>query len=392
MCDCFFAWMGPRRGLSPHAQGPMSAGLPISPRYRGVMKPDPTYKDIFGYAFMVEELVRWLVGDLHGARELVGALDFATLRRVHEQSVTGDARNLRRHANDMVWRARFRDRGGDGDGDAWLYLVLMLEFQSDIDFLMPLRIRNHVDNLHMERWRGKRFGIDDRLPPVLPVVIHNGDSPWSAARRVIDLVTPVAKAGDRQRANPASRADPLFAGDGYLVLDTLRVAAEDLRTDNAAALLSAFENPSPERIATQAAALRGRLDAPELKPLREVMLLWAQRVAKRRINLDLGITDMAEVDRLHESDELEPFFAARARAWRDKYRDEGRAQGIERGLAGERELLCRQAARKFGADTATRLAGPLAGIDDAARLAEVGEWIIDCATGDRLIARFGDSA
>ena len=149
-------------------------------------------------------------------------------------------------------------------------------------------------------------------------------------------------------------------------------------------------------------------EAAELKPLREVMLLWAQRVAKRRINPDLGITDMAEVDRLHESDELEPFFAARARAWRNKYRDEGRAQGIERGfkqgieqgieqgvkrgLAGERELLCRQAARKFGADTASRLAAPLAGIDDAARLAEVGEWIIDCATGDRLIARFGDSA
>ena len=76
----------------------MSAGPPVSPRYRGVMKPDPTYKDIFGYAFMVEELVRWLVGDLHGARELVGALDFATLRRVHEQSVTGDARNLRHHS------------------------------------------------------------------------------------------------------------------------------------------------------------------------------------------------------------------------------------------------------------------------------------------------------
>ena len=34
------------------------------------MKPDPTYKDIFAHAFMVEELMRWLVADLHGARSL----------------------------------------------------------------------------------------------------------------------------------------------------------------------------------------------------------------------------------------------------------------------------------------------------------------------------------
>ena len=29
---------------------------------------------------------------------------------------------------------------------------------------------------------------------------------------------------------------------------------------------------------------------------------------------------------------------------------------------------------------------------DTRRLAEVGDWIIDCATGDDLIARFGNSA
>ena len=77
--------------------------------------------------------------------------------------------------------------------------------------------------------------------------------------------------------------------------------------DNAAALLAGLENPSLERVAAQVAALRRRLDARELKPLRELMLLWAQRVSRRRLNLDLGIEDMAELDRLHESGELEVF-------------------------------------------------------------------------------------
>ena len=353
------------------------------------MRPDPTYKDIFGHAFMVEELMRWLVAELHGAHELVDALDFSRLLRVHEQSVSSDARGLHRHANDMVWRAPFRDRNEDDD-DAWLYLVVMLEFQSEVDFLMPLRIRNYVDNFHMERWRGKRFRSTDRLAPVLPIVLYTGTSPWSAPPRVIDLVTPGASGAGRGEAGVASRANPLFAGDGYLALDTLRVAADDLRHDNAAALLAGLENPSLERIAAQMTALRRRLSAHELAALREVMLLWAQQVARRRIGLDLEIRDMAEMDRLHESGDLEEYFAVRVRAWQDEYRAEGRAQGIEQGLAAERDLLHRQAARKFGAGTAERLAGLLAKIGDSHRLAEVGDWIIDCTTGDDLIARFGN--
>ena len=97
---------------------------------------------------------------------------------------------------------------------------------------------------------------------------------------------------------------------------------------------------------------------------------------------------MAEVDRLHESGDLEVFFTERALAEQDKYRAEGRAEGI----AAERHLLRRQAARKFDAGTAQRLAGLLARIDDPERLAEAGDWIIECASGDELIARVGDIA
>ncbi len=207
------------------------------------MQPDPTYKRIFGHEFMVEELMRWFVADVHGARELVDALDFSEMVRLHEQSVTGDAETPRRYADDMVWRVRFRGRSEDEGAAGWLHLVLVLEFQAETDFMMPLRIRNYVDNFHMEEWRGKEFRSTSRLLPVLPIVLYNGSSPWSAAPRVIDLVTPGASAS--VRANVASRADPLFSGEGYLLLDTRRVGADDLRLDNAAALLAGLENPSP---------------------------------------------------------------------------------------------------------------------------------------------------
>ena len=71
--------------------------------------------------------------------------------------------------------------------------------------------------------------------------------------------------------------------------------------------------------------------------------------------------------------------------------EQGRAQGIERGIEQgcheERALLCRQAARKFGGDTADRLARALGVVTDPDRLGQVGDWIIECATAADLIAR-----
>ena len=67
--------------------------------------------------------------------------------------------------------------------------------------------------------------------------------------------------------------------------------------------------------------------------------------------------------------------------------ERGLEQGLERGLAHERELLRRQAALRFGAGTAERLAEGLAGVADPERLAEVGEWLVQCDTGRELLAR-----
>ena len=81
------------------------------------------------------------------------------------------------------------------------------------------------------------------------------------------------------------------------------------------------------------------------------------------------------------------------REGREQGLEQGREQGLERGLergrAEERALLCRQAARKFDAETAARLAGLLDRLTDPERLAEVGEWIIECGTGAELIDRAG---
>lgn len=50
-------------------------------------------------------------------------------------------------------------------------------------------------------------------------------------------------------------------------------------------------------------------------------------------------------------------------------------------------MMHRMAARKFDRATADRLAERLAGIDDSEQVAEIGEWIIECESGEELLGR-----
>ena len=105
-------------------------------------------------------------------------------------------------------------------------------------------------------------------------------------------------------------------------------------------------------------------------------------------------------------EEVRTMLAEQVREWTEEWVEEGREQGIaqgreqgiaqgrEQGIAQgrteERALLCRQAERKFDAATARRLAAALEDVADPGRLAEVGDWIIECETAADLLARVSD--
>ena len=253
-----------------------------------------------------------------------------------------------------------------------------------------------MDSFHLEQWRSRRFRSTDRLAPVLPIVLYNGASPWTAAARVIDLVTPEAAQSGGGESDLRWRTHPRFAGDGYVLLDSLRIGPDDVSHDNAAALLAGLENPSEETHAGLLAALYRRLAAPELRELRDVMLAWAAWRAKRWLGLELEVTDMAEAVRLEDYDDADAYFAARIQARQEELRAEGRetgrAEGRETGRAegrvmGQRESIRRQAAMKFDAETAARLGAVLEGVADQEVFDGVLTALLECDTPSDLLAR-----
>ena len=68
--------------------------------------------------------------------------------------------------------------------------------------------------------------------------------------------------------------------------------------------------------------------------------------------------------------------------------ERGLAEGVEQGVAqGRVALLHRLAARRFGVDVGGQVGTLLADVTDIARLDAAGEWLLECDTGEALLAR-----
>ena len=112
------------------------------------------------------------------ARDWSGALDFTSLTPLPASYVS---RDLRQRHGDLVWRVRFGD-------ERWLYLVLLLEFQSGVDRAMAVRMLTYSGLLYQRLVAEGVLRERGALPPVLPVVIYNGRSPWTAPADVAELI------------------------------------------------------------------------------------------------------------------------------------------------------------------------------------------------------------
>ncbi len=343
---------------------------------------DAAYKGLFSCRRMVEDLLRGFV-----APEWSDALDFSTLEKLPAEYVSDD---LRQRHGDVVWRVRFRD-------ERWLYLLVMLEFQSTADPYMAVRILVYTGLLYQDLIRRGAFGDDGRLPPVLPIVLYNGRPRWSAPVEVRDLIAPVGKA--LACYQPSQR---------YFLLDEGRWGEDDLPRRNLVSALVGLENSgSAESLSKLLGALSDWLRDSEDDELRRAFVEWVRQVVLP------GRFPGAALPGVRDLEGGGAMLAESVKEWTEQWLREGREQGLEqgreqgleqglerglergreqgleRGRAEERALLCRQAARKFDAETAERLSGLLERLADPERLAEVGDWIIECGTGADLLDRAG---
>ena len=321
---------------------------------------DASYKLLFSAPEVVRDLVLGFIPD-----EWLHSLDYSTLEKVPGSYVSDD---LRHRADDVIWRVR-------ADGE-WVYLYLLIEFQSTVDPWMAVRIMTYVGLLYQDLIRRNDVLPDRKLPPVLPVVLYNGDATWSAATDIAQLI-PKA---------PGLVAQYLPKLQ-YLLIDEHRYADEELAgLKNLMAAIIRFEHPESEQALLQLIdLLNDWLEGnPELK---RTFAIWIRAVLLRQSKHPLALPKVRDLK------ELKMTLAERFDTWAQQHEQrgilkgiqEGIEQGIERGIEkGEALLLQRQLTRRFGTlpnEVIVQIAGAT-----SAQLERWGDRVLDAHTLDEVFS------
>ena len=242
------------------------------------------------------------------APELAAELDLDTLERLPGEHV---ARGGQKRFSDIVWKVQRKGRT-----DAPCYIAILLEFQSTPDRFMALRLLTYVALLLEELAKNKDVQESGLLPPVLPIVLYNGNQPWTGAQDVAELFAPMPE--NLRPLNPQMR---------YLLLEERKVPPEGLQEGSLAAQLMRLEQAGdPESLQAAVSAFFAMFPDDCREALTAAVRLLVGDTCKR-----LGIPIEGKEH---------PMLEENLRLWRDKAVAEGeargRAEGEARGEAKER--------------------------------------------------------
>jgi hypothetical protein len=330
---------------------------------------DALHHRLFGDPRVVAQLLRGFVGGPGGAGIDLSDLDLDRMKRLNAKfhADTGERRE-----GDMIWRIPRHD-GAD------TFLLLLLEFQSTSERFMALRVMAYAALLWQHLARAREIAPDGMLPPVLPVVIYNGDTRWLAPVALRDLF-------GLPDGSPLWRWQPELR---YYLIDAGAFSQSDLAArDGLPALWFRLGSASdPGQVVAVADAIVAWLARhPGFLEARAVFaeLLGAMMA---RTGVGPGITE--------EFLDMSGGLLERAAQWQQEWLREGLEKGLEKGREeglregvqrGEAALLLRLLQRRFGA-----LPGWAVDRVSAAETALLEEWsmrILDAASlEDVLVER-----
>jgi hypothetical protein len=315
---------------------------------------DARYRRLFSNPIVVAQLLREFVdGPWIADLDLEGMVTLPT--KFHAD--TG-----RRRESDTIWRIPRRD-GTDA------YLVLLLEFQSTSDRYMALRVNTYASLLLQQLIVERRLMPNGELPPVLPVVLYNGDGRWRAPPALRELIG-------------LPKGSPLWAWQPdmrYHLIDVGAFGKADLELrEGLPALWFRLEKARDvdELMLAASAAFAWLAGHPEFSAARAVFIEFLGAALATR-DPEFRIPD----DWLEASNML----LTRTEQWKQEWLQEGEQKGRQ---LGEAALLLRQLERRFGslpdwvADRVTAA--------DTDTLEEWGIRILDAARLEDVIAERPD--
>lgn len=140
------------------------------------MSHDAEYKKLFSSKQIISEFLKYFtIPD----EEFINQIDIDSLEMVN-------TKYKNRHS-DLVWKAKLKNTQQN-------IFLLLVEFQSKIDFLMPIRIANYTSELILNLHENKELNLkQESMPIVLPIVIYNGNRQWNAKTEILSMYKALPK-------------------------------------------------------------------------------------------------------------------------------------------------------------------------------------------------------
>jgi len=285
---------------------------------------DHSYKQLFAHAEMVRDLLTGFVRE-----DWVQSLDLASLETVKGSYVTDDYHD---REDDIIWRVRW--------ADGWCYVYILIEFQSTVDPFMAVRIACYISLLYQDLIAQKALTAAGTLPPVLPVVLYNGELRWTAPTELSVLIDPAPGGLAHYRPHWSY----LLLDEGAIIGD----AAYPAEVQNLVAALFQLEKArdEPTWLAVYA-RLVALLDSGTLDSLKRAFGRWIYRSFIRKKRPGIRLPDINDFQEVHI------MLQQRVEQWNAEILERGRKEGHKEGLA--------QARREMAAALLERTA-----LDDAA--------------------------
>ena len=295
---------------------------------------------------------------------------------------------------DLAWRVPARRGGAD--------LVVVVEFQSTVYWGMARRMREY-GRMARERPTGR----GNAPPALLPIVLYNGSKRWTAPGAATalpeswSLATQLVLAPFQGREYVLLSLERLRSGGGLARLPFTNRAAATLRLQAERTLPGLLA-----QLREEWARFAGDAEAAT----RHVLHAWTGALLAHMGGAESALPALAELEGLKGGTDMATVSEALLGKWFADVRaqhvaegiqegiQEGIEQGIERGLAQAIEQECtrglarlrRQAAIKFGARTAERLADllrPAIAAEQLEHLDRVSDWLVECQQGEDLLSR-----
>lgn len=325
---------------------------------------DTRYKRLFSHPELVREVLESFVHE-----DFVKQLDYSQMTRL-DKSFVDD--RYRKKESDLIWKIPLA-------GEPF-YLYLLLEFQSTVDRFLSLRMLHYLCEFY-DYVRSTTRPRLVHLPPVFPLLIYNGERPWTAPVELRELIHPQIA----PEYLPSFRYYPLIENE----IDD----EELLGIRNAVASIFYLEKSAPEKMIARLQEL-GRLLGGISHPLRELLQGWFFDYLQYLPDGERNCSILEEsLPKQRSANMLETAIKGYVKIEREKAIAEGLAEGRMKGQAegaanALQATLLRLLERRFGITEEAR--ARVASCADVARLNAALDALLDAEDAATVLCRLGE--